>query len=420
MKCDLESGVLPAVSSARRQDKVRQFVTIAITAFLTVVDLFAAQAILPSLTARYGVTPAEMAVAVNACTLGMAVSSLAVALFSARIDRRKGILMALILLAIPTALLAHAGDLVVFALLRIWQGLMMAAAFGLTLAYLGERLEAADAANAFAAYITGNVASNLVGRFIAAYLTDHAGLGATFYSLAALNLAGALLVYGTIERTPPMGRDAAYIPTSPIARVRQHLQVPELRTVFAIGFLILFAFIGTFSFVNFILMRPPLSISMMQIGLVYLVFLPSILTTSFAGAASARFGTRVALGGGLTVAAAGLPLLLMPSLSSVLAGMAFVAAGTFFAQAIATGYASRAAKADRGAASGLYLASYFLGGIAGSAVLGRIFDAAGWRACVLGIGTALLAAGLLSVRIRNVTPLSAILANAPTNTPTRS
>ncbi len=296
----------------------------------------------------------------------------------------------------------------------------MAAAFGLTLAYLGERLDAKNSANAFAAYITGNVASNLVGRFIAAYVTDHAGLGATFYTLAALNLAGALLVYKTVERTPHMASDAACIPGSPLERIMLHLSEPQLRTVFAIGFLILFAFIGTFSFVNFVLMRPPLSVSMMQIGLVYLVFLPSILTTSFAGAAAERVGVRAALGGGLAVAAAGLPLLLSSSLSSVLAGMALVAAGTFFAQATATGYASRAAKADRGAASGLYLACYFLGGIIGAAVLGRIFDAAGWRGCVIGIGAALLAAGLLSLRLRDELPLRSDRTNVPANIPTKS
>jgi hypothetical protein len=42
----------------------------------------------------------------------------------------------------------------------------MASAFTLTLAYLGEHFNAADAGTAFAAYITGNVASNLVGRLV--------------------------------------------------------------------------------------------------------------------------------------------------------------------------------------------------------------------------------------------------------------
>ena len=83
-----------------------------------------------------------MGFAVNASTLGMAFSGLAVGYFS-RIDRRKGILISLVVLAIPTALLAHAPDLTTFTLLRVAQGLCMAAAFTLTLAYLGEHYSAA-------------------------------------------------------------------------------------------------------------------------------------------------------------------------------------------------------------------------------------------------------------------------------------
>jgi YNFM family putative membrane transporter len=107
------------------------------TAFLTVVDLFATQAILPSLARHYGVAPAAIGFAVNACTLGMAVSGLAVGYFSREIDRRKGILISLVLLSIPTALLASAPDLTTFTILRVLQGICMASAFTLTLAYLG-------------------------------------------------------------------------------------------------------------------------------------------------------------------------------------------------------------------------------------------------------------------------------------------
>jgi len=90
---------------------VLRFFVITLTAFLTVVDLFATQAILPSLTRHYGVSPAAMGFAVNASTLGMAFSGLAVGYFSREINRRKGILISLIALAVPTALLAHAPDL---------------------------------------------------------------------------------------------------------------------------------------------------------------------------------------------------------------------------------------------------------------------------------------------------------------------
>src|SRR5258707_15529568 len=74
---------------------------IALTAFLTVVALFATQAILPSLTRAYGVSPAAMGSAVNASTLGMAIAGLCIAMFSRQIDRRRGILVSLMVLAIP-------------------------------------------------------------------------------------------------------------------------------------------------------------------------------------------------------------------------------------------------------------------------------------------------------------------------------
>jgi predicted MFS family arabinose efflux permease len=76
--------------------------------------------------------------------------------------------------------------------------------------------------------------------------------------------------------------------------------------------------------------------------------------------------------------------------------MVLVAAGTFFAQAVATGYISHTASTDRAAASGIYLACYFLGGLVGSAVLGQLFDRFGWTACVGEIGIALAIAALLT------------------------
>src|ERR1700753_2482298 len=127
-----------AAMPAHSPGVVLRSIVIGLTAFLTVVDLFATQAILPSLARHYQVAPAAMGFAVNATTLGMALAGLVVGFFSPHIDRRLGILVSLTLLAVPTTLLASAPDLTVFTVLRIMQGLCMASAFALTLAYLGE------------------------------------------------------------------------------------------------------------------------------------------------------------------------------------------------------------------------------------------------------------------------------------------
>ena len=399
---------MPAEHASARA-LLRSFV-IALTAFLTVVDLFATQAILPALVDAYKVTPAAMSFAVNSSTMGMAVAGLAVAFFSRHIDRRLGILVSLALLAIPTTLLALAPNLAIFTALRISQGVFMSTAFALTLSYLAEHCSASDTAGAFAAYITGNVASNLFGRLFSAALVDHFGLAGNFYVFAGLNLAGAVLVYFTLGRTKPMAAmdESARSPWSIWA---EHLRNGPLCASFAIGFLILFAFIGTFTFVNFVLAREPLALSQMARGFVYFVFLPSIFTTPLAGRAVQRFGARPTFLGASAVAVAGLPLLVLPNLVAVLAGLGLVAVGTFFAQATTTGFVGRAATTDRASASGIYLACYFLGGLVGSAVLGQVFDRLGWTACVTGIGIALALAALLALRLK-VPARAALSANA--------
>lgn len=373
-----------------------RFGLIALIAFLTLVDLFATQAILPSLVTRFGVSRATMGFAVNASTFGMAVAGIAVALFGRGIDRRNGIWISLAILAIPTTLLSQTDNIAVFALLRVGQGLCMSTAFTLTMAYLAEHFSARQTTSALAAYVTGNVASNFFGRLMSAAVADTFGISTNFLTFAALNLFGAVLVWFTLQKTSAMMRADA---TGGLARAawKAPLQNVELRACFAIGFLILFVFIGTFTYVNFQLVAVPLSLTPMAVGAVYFVFLPSMLTTPLAGRVASGLGPRVGVGATLALAIAGLLLLLTPSLPIVLAGMALAASGTFLAQAIATGHVSRTASRDRAAASGIYLASYYAGGLAGSFLIGQIYDRVGWTACVAAL-VAVLAAAIAVAR----------------------
>lgn len=386
----------PPVTFGVAADRLR-FAIIALIAFLTLVDLFAAQAILPTLVEKFQASPAEVGFAVNASTLGMAISGLGIAFFGGRIDRRNGIWMSLALLSIPTTLLAFVDDLSVFAILRVIQGLCMSAAFTLTVAYLSEHFSPARAAGALAAYVTGNVASNLFGRTLSAAVAGLGGLSINFLTFAALNLAGAILVWLTLEKTSGM-MGTSDQDSFGMRRWTYHLADVQLRRAFAIGFLILFVFIGTFTYVNFRLIA--LGLTPMMLGLVYLVFLPSMLTTPLAGKLADRLGAN----GGIIltsgVAIIGLLALLGSHLAIVLAGLTLVAVGTFLAQAIATGLVGRRAVTDKAGASGIYLASYYTGGLVGSLVLGHVHDSLGWPTCVAVLTAAMLSAIALARPVR--------------------
>ena len=369
---------------------------IAVVGFLTLVDLFATQAILPSLAAEYGVTPSQIGIAANSTTLGMAVAGLLVGAFSANVERKRAILTSLLLLSIPTAALAYAPNLTVFSMLRITQGLFMAAAFTLTLTHLAERCEHRTAA-ALAAYVTGVVASNLIGRLTAAFVAGQVGASSSFLFFAALNVAGALLIGIALHRNEPelmSGRGRFW------TAWLHHLSNPALRRTFAIGFLILFGFIGVFTYVGFVLMRPPHALSMSALGLVFLVFAPSMITTPSAGRITDRYGPGVTVPASLAAAMSGLVLLTLANIWMILAGLVLVGVGTFFAQAVATGHVGRIAEGDKAAASGLYLSSYYCGGLMGAALIGQLFDRFGWNAAVGGVFAALALAALLGLTLR--------------------
>jgi predicted MFS family arabinose efflux permease len=388
-------------AGAAEPSALRRNAVIALMAFLTLVDLFATQAILPTLAAHYRVGAAAMGLAVNASTAGMAVAALIVGLFGSGWSRRLGVAASLAFLALPTAALAWAPDLAWFAALRVLQGLAMSTAFALTLSYLAEHCSAHASAAAFAAYISGNVASNLFGRLFSAALAERLGLVGNFEVFALLNAGGAVLAWFALQpgmAAAPVAR-AVSPRAAPWSELRHHLARPALRASFAIGFLILFAFIGIFSYVNFVLRESPIALAPMSLGFVYFVFLPALVLTPLAGRLAARFGVRRSFGVALAFALAGLPFLLWPALSAVLLGLVLVGAGTFFAQATATGFVGRNAAGHASSASGLYLASYFAGGLAGAAVVGQVFVKAGWPAAVLVVGAALVAALVLSRRL---------------------
>ena len=374
---------------------------------------FATQAILPSLARAYGVSPAAMGFAVNASAMGMAISSLVVAFLSDRIDRRLGIALSLALLTIPTSLLAVAPDLMIFTGLRIAQGLCMAAAFTLTLAYLGEHCTGPDAAAAFAAYITGNVASNFLGRLMSAALADHFGLATNFFVFAGLNLCGAMVVFLALEKAPSTA-GAGSRTGAMLARPRRASPQPSASGRFRDRILHPLRLHRRLHLREF-RSRPAADRHRHDGGRVRL-FRLSAVHADDAGGRSLRRSLRgpddrlgrfdrrpdrpanadcaEPRGGRSRIDAGGVSERSLPRRSRP--------ASSDMRRAV-----------NRGAASGLYLASYFAGGLVGSAVLGQVFDRFGWPACVLGIGMALAVAALLATQLKFARLPSAIPLRQP-------
>jgi MFS transporter, YNFM family, putative membrane transport protein len=369
--------------------------------FLTLIDLFAAQAILPLLTSQFHASPAQTGLAVNASTLGMALAGPLTAAVASGIARRSGIWISLVALAAPTASLALTPDILSFGLLRVLQGVLMASAFTLTLAHFSERCRQHDMPRALAAYVTGSVMANLLGRLIASNAATHFGAPAAFLTLAALNLAGALLAYLTLTHVAPMALRAES--KRLFEALGTHARNPPLLRAYATGFLILFAFVGLFTYVGFTLTAPGVVASDRTANLVFLCFLPSIATTPMAGRLITRHGTSKIAALALAASAAGAMMTAVGDVAMIFFGLALFSSGTFIAQAAVTSFVGKAARIERAAASGLYLSAYYLGGLAGAALVGLVYEKLGWSAVAIGVASTLILALVAAMHLREPT-----------------
>ncbi len=173
--------------------------------------------------------------------------------------------------------------------------------------------------------------------------------------------------------------------TTLAASLRQmfrHLREPRLLATFAVGFGIMFNFIAAFTFIGFVLAAPPFQLSATAIGLVFVVYLSSLVTTPYTGRLVARFGRR---NFGLMAIAAwicGILLTLVPSLPAIVGGLMIAAASGFYVQTCCQSFVATHAKrrqivGDRALCHELLYRRPF-----GGLIPGLLWNITGWQGTV--------------------------------------
>jgi len=148
------------------------------------------------------------------------------------------------------------------------------------------------------------------------------------------------------------------------------------------GFTVLFSLVGVFTYVNFYLGHPPFNLGTAALGSVFLVYLLGCVVTPLAGRFLDRHGVRRTALLSVAMNIAGLLLTLIPTLPSVIAGLAVFSSGIFISQSAATVLTGRVAGRARSAAAGLYVTFYYVGGSTSTIVTGWFWLKGGWPACV--------------------------------------
>jgi YNFM family putative membrane transporter len=374
----------------------RRRVGVALAGFITFLNLYAPQALLPMLSQELGASARDVSVTVSATTFAIALIAPFTGAAADVLGRKRVIATAMIALVVPTVLVALAGGLHGIVLWRFVQGLLLPPIFVVTIAYVGDEFSVAEATSVTGIYLSASSFGGFLGRFLTGVLAEAIGWRGAFLSLAAITLAAGLGVALLLPREKRFVR-AAGIGGSARQMLR-HLRNPRLVATYAVGFGVLFTFVATFTYVNFLLAAPPFSLSPAQLGAIFVTYLAGVVTTLLTGRGVQRFGRRRLVLLLLAVWAAGTVLTLVPSLWMIVLGLAVSAGCGFVCQAAATSFVAMTATEGRSSAVGLYVTLYYIGGSAGGVLPGLSWERAGWPGAVA-IVLAMLALIALAVAL---------------------
>lgn len=362
-------------------------------------DMYLTQAVLPVLSAEFGVGAARAGLTVSVVVLAIAVASPFYGPLSDVLGRRRVMAGATALLGGMTLACAFAPTFGTLVALRAAQGLFVPGMTAVSIAYAGDRFHVRELPAVVGGVISASLVGGLLGRVLAGGIAARLGWRVSFVVFAALTAAAALLLGRGLEGGA--GRERHGLAAA-WRGMLAHLEDPPLVGAYLVGAALFFGWIGVFTFLPFHLASPPYGLSTGAISSVYLVYAAGALVSPFAGRLSTRFPPRRLVALGLAVEAIGIALLLAPGLPAVVLGLVVLVSGAMTAQAIAPAFVNVTARRAKGGANALYLTSYYVGGTLGASLPGLALERAGWSGvvlvCLAAVGVALLANALLCGR----------------------
>jgi MFS transporter, YNFM family, putative membrane transport protein len=357
-----------------------RYLAVAATGFCAFVNLYAPQALLPSLAHELGVGAAAISTIMTASTLAIALTAPFTGVIADVLGRKRLISAAMFAVVIPTALVASASDVHQLVIWRFIQGLLLPPIFAVVIAYIGDEWPPSKATGVVGFYTAGASLGGFTGRFLTGVLADIFGWRLAISTLAVLTLVGALAVTSSLPRERKFVRSVGI--ASSIVQMLRHLQNPHLVATYAVGFGVLFNFIATFTYISFLLAAPPFNFSATLLGAIFTSYLVGVIAAPAAGRAVGKFGRRGFMTGVLALWACGIVLTLAPSVAAIVAGLSLCAGAGLLCQTVSTGYVTTIARTGRSSAVGLYVTSFYFGGSVGAFLPGIAYERWGWPGCV--------------------------------------
>jgi MFS transporter, YNFM family, putative membrane transport protein len=370
--------------------------------FATFAMLYCVQPLMPGFTRAFSISPAAASLSLSAATGVLAVAMIVAGSLSDALGRKAVMTASLVAAGAATVAASFSPNWTAFVALRALTGLALSGVPAVAMAYLVEEIDRSAIGLAMGLYIAGNTLGGLGGRLATAAFAEAGGWRRAILLVGIISLGCAAAFAFALPRERRIASKAEKTALLPV--IRQHFSDPGLRYLFALGFLLMGAFVTTYNYVGFRLEAPPFSLSPTAISFVYCIYLTGAIASPIVGELASRYGRRQVIGIALAFMPLGVLLTLPQSSWLTIVGVGVITIGFFGGHSIASSWVGLRADTGKAQASALYLFFYYGGSSLAGSVGGWVFTLGAWPGEAAFIGALTGTALLVALRLARVPP----------------
>lgn len=377
--------------------------------FATFALLYCVQPMMPLLSHEFSINAAQSSLILSVATGLLAVGLLITGPISDRIGRKSVMVAALFAASVCTIASAMMPTWHGVLLLRALVGLSLSGLAAVAMTYLSEEIHPKHIGLAMGLYIAGNAIGGMSGRLITGVLIDFVSWHTAMLVIGGLSLIAAAVFWRILPESRNF-RPRSLHPRSLLDGFIMHFRDAGLPLLFLEAFVLMGAFVTLFNYIGYRLLAAPYQLDQAFVGLLSVVYLSGIYSSAKIGAMADKLGRRKMLWATIALMLAGLVLTLFTPLWLVIIGMLIFTFGFFGAHSVASSWIGRRALKAKGQASSLYLFSYYAGSSVAGTAGGVAWHLGGWNGTGLFIGSLLIIALLIALKLAKLPPLGEIKA----------
>lgn len=356
----------------------KAFLVLMYITIVTIGAIYVPQPLLPEISKYFGQSMNTVSLIISVALLPLAIVPIVYGYVLSFLTPKKLILASLIVLVFINFFISTSQNIYWIIGLRLIEGFLISAVLTSNMTYISLNVESDKVSLYMSYYIATTIIGGFSGRLISGIIAYFLSWRYSFYFVTLSFAIGVLLVFYFIKDTKSadFNKEAGSLFKNYLSVVKNKLYF----FVYLAVFCMFFVFAALTNFLPFRIESVDKNSSQIVIALAYSGYLMGIFVSFFATKFIKIFGNQIkTMMFGFFVYIGSILILNIPNIYIIFGGMFIFCGGMFLIHSIASGFLNKLAKEKKGIINGIYIASYYSGGVIGSYAPGFVYKHYGWH-----------------------------------------